>query len=129
MSLPSHSGLYRIVREEYGVQALQSVRYYVNSASKESRLRQHIAFNHRCRRYGLTPRSLAVKPLVSTQEGHRVAARASRQFLSARVQQCYGKLRRLETDPSTLCILLAYVPKYNVCCYIYIIYIQFHTVL
>ena len=98
MSLPSHSGLYRIVREEYGVQALKSVRYYVNSASKESRLRQHIAFNHRCRRYGLTPRSLAVKPLVSTQEGHRVAARASRQFLSARVQQCYGKLRRLETD-------------------------------
>ena len=25
-------------------------------------------------------------------------ARASQQFLSARVQQCYGKLRRLETD-------------------------------
>ena len=98
MSLPSHSGLYRIVREEYGVQALQSVRYYVNSASKESRLRQHIAFNHRCRRYGLTPCSLAVKPLVSTQEGHRGAARVSRQFLSARVQQCFGKLRRLETD-------------------------------
>ena len=39
-----------------------------------------------------------MKPLVSTQKGHRVAARASRQFLSARVQQCYGKLRRLETD-------------------------------
>ena len=37
-SLPSHSGLYRIVQEEYGMQALQSMRYYVNSASKESHL-------------------------------------------------------------------------------------------
>ena len=39
-----------------------------------------------------------MKPLVSTQQGHHVAARASRQLLSARALQCYGKLHRLETD-------------------------------
>ena len=97
MDLLSHSGLYRIIREEYGAQALQAVRYYVNSASKESRLRQHVAFSQRCRCYQLTPCSLAVKPLVPTQEGQRVAARATQHFLAARIQHCYTKLRRLET--------------------------------
>ena len=38
----------------------------------------------------------AVKLLVSNQDGHRIAARVNRQFLLAHVQQCYGKLRRLE---------------------------------
>ena len=72
--------------------------YYVNSTNKESRLCQHIAFNHRCRWYGLMPRNLAMKPIVSTQECHRIAAKVSWQFLLAHVEQCYGKLCRLETD-------------------------------
>ena len=74
------------------------VRYYVNTASKISRTRQHIAFSQRCRRYQLLPRSLTVKPLVPTPEGRRVAARAGWQFMSARVSHCYEELRRLETD-------------------------------
>ena len=98
MDLLSHSGLSRIIREEYGAQALQAVRYYVNSASKESHLRQHVVFSQRCHRYQLTPSSLAVKPMVPTQEGQRVATRANRHFLVARVQHCYSNLRRLETD-------------------------------
>ena len=64
MNLSSHSGLYRVIREEYGAQALQEVRYYVNFASKESRLQQHIAFSQKCHYYQLTPHSLTVKPLV-----------------------------------------------------------------
>lgn len=43
------------------------------------------------------PCSLA-KPLVPTQVGCCVATRTSRQFLTARIQQCYGKLRRLEIE-------------------------------
>ena len=70
----------------------------MNTASKISRTRQHIAFSQRCRRYQLLPRSLTVKPLVPTPEGRRVAARAGWQFMSARVSHCYGELRRLETD-------------------------------
>ena len=70
----------------------------MRSASKESRLRQHIAFSQRCRRYDLMPHSLALRPLVLTCEGHQIATRASRQFLAARIQHCYDRLRRLETD-------------------------------
>ena len=56
------------------------------------------AFSQRCRRYDLKPHSLAVRPLVLTHEGHQIATRASRQFLVARIQHCYNRLRRLETD-------------------------------
>ena len=50
---------------------------------------------------GLVLSGLVMVPclhLVATQEGHHVAARASRQFLMACVKQCYGKLCRSETD-------------------------------
>ena len=59
---------------------------------------QHIAFTQRCRWYKLTLCSLAVKHFVPTREGCQVATKASHQFLMAHIQQCYGKLRRLETD-------------------------------
>ena len=39
-----------------------------------------------------------MKPLVQTAQGRRIAHRAGSQFLAARVQQCYKKLRDLETD-------------------------------
>ena len=96
MQFPSYSGIYSDVKEEYGLQALQAVRYYVRSASKESRLRQHIAFSQRCRCYNLAPCSLTVRPLVPTHEGHQIAARASCQFPVACIQ--HDRLRRLETD-------------------------------
>ena len=39
-----------------------------------------------------------MKPLVQTAQGRRIAHQAGLQFLSARVQQCYKKLKHLETD-------------------------------
>ena len=80
------------------MEALKTVRHYVNTAQKISRTHQHIAFNQRCRRYQLLQRSLTIKPLVPTPQGRRIAQRASYQFLSARVQQCYSKLKNLEMD-------------------------------
>ena len=43
-------------------------------------------------------RSLYVKPLVNTDGGRRIASRASFQFLSARIDENYRALRRLEAD-------------------------------
>ena len=96
--IPGHSGHFKIIKVEHGTDALKAVRHYVNTASKISRIHQHIAFNQRCRRYQLVPRSLRVKPLVPTSDGRCIARRAGRQFLSARVRHCYGKLKNLEID-------------------------------
>ena len=92
--LPSHSGLFKRIREDNGVEALQPARHYANTACKISRTYQHM----RCRRYQLLPRSLEVKPLMPTAQGRRIAQRTGFQFLAARVQHCYSKLKSLETD-------------------------------
>ena len=43
------------------------------------------------------PASLRVKPLVRSREGHRIAERASRAFLNARVRQSYKRKQELGT--------------------------------
>jgi len=88
----------KCIREDNGIEALQAVRHYANTACKISHTNQHIALKQRCRRHQLLPRSLEVKPLVPTTQGRRVAQRSGFQFLAARVQHCYGKLKNLETD-------------------------------
>ena len=64
---------FKVIKEEHSVEALKTVRHFVNTAQKISRTHQHIAFSQRCRQYQLLPRSLMVKPLVSTPQGHRIA--------------------------------------------------------
>lgn len=77
---------------------MKHCRRYVNTSLKIARQHQHIAFNTRCRRYGIIPRSLRVKPLVDTDGGRRIAARTSSQFLSARIDECYRTLRKLKRE-------------------------------
>ena len=52
----------------------------------------------RCRDEDVIPSSLKVKPLVKTGEGHRIAERASRSFLSARIRQTYRIKERLKEE-------------------------------
>ncbi len=46
-------------------------------------------FNVRCRDEGVISSSLKIKPPVKTREGYRIAERASRAFLSARIRETY----------------------------------------
>lgn len=77
---------------------LQATRYYVKTSTKLSKYKQHTTFNRRCRERHVLPKCLRVKPLVRTAEGHQIAHNASRHFLGARIQECYRKIRHLETD-------------------------------
>ena len=77
---------------------MKTTRCYVNTALKMARQKEHIAFNTRCRRYRLIPRSLQIKPPVNTYEGNRIARRAGFQFLNARINDNYRRLRALSHD-------------------------------
>ena len=48
----------------YGTAVAASVCKYVNSAIRTARHKEHLTFNHSCRRYGVVPPFLRVKPLV-----------------------------------------------------------------
>ena len=91
-------GLYKRVKEDHSLEALKTVRHYVNTACRISRTLQHIAFSQRWHRYQVLPKSVTEKPLVQTAQGRRIAHRADSQSFSARVQQCYKELKHLETN-------------------------------
>ena len=51
----------------------------------------------RCRDEGVIPASLRIKPPVKKREGYRIAERASRAFLSARIRETYLRKRELSS--------------------------------
>ena len=96
MSIPSHTEIFRDIKDNYDPSLLGLARLYVETEEKIATYKQHLAFNLRTKRYGLTPRSLRVRPLVSTQEGRDIARRTSYRFLGARITQNVRKKRDLE---------------------------------
>ena len=77
---------------------MKFTRRYVNTAMKMARQKEHIAFNTRCRRYHLVPKSLCIKPPVDTYEGKRIAQRAGFQFLNARINDNYRRFKVFSHD-------------------------------
>ncbi len=93
INIPSNTGLFKVIRDNYGQRILGMVRKYLKLTKKMASLKQHLNFNLRMKRYGLIPRSLHVKPLVNTQEGRNIAKRTSRSFLLARITQTVRSIR------------------------------------
>ena len=94
--LYSHKGLFEIIRENYGELVMISCHCYINVSLKIIKQKEHIAFNSRCRRYKVIPKSLHVK--VNTEYGRRIASNTSRQFLTARIEGCYRLVRGFELE-------------------------------
>ena len=82
----------------YGEAIMKYCRMYLHTSLRIVRQRQHIAFNTRCKRYDVVPHSLLVKPLVNTLDGKTIARWASLHFLSARIDDGYRTIRKLEHD-------------------------------
>ena len=50
----------------------------------------------------MIPTSLLIKPPVRTSEGDRIAEKASRSFVSARIRQSYVNKQRLRRESSEM---------------------------
>ena len=85
--------LHSLLRLRYGSSTQKLVRDLEKRLHKKARWDNHHIFNMRCRDEGLIPVSLRIKPPVRTSEGYRIAERASRAFLRARVWETYRKKR------------------------------------
>ena len=86
---PSHTEIFRNIKGKYGADVTALARKYVKSAMRIARHKEHLTFNHRCRRYGIVPPFLRVKPLVRNTLGMKVAERSSHQFLAALIGKCH----------------------------------------
>ena len=69
---------------------------------RKARWKNHHVFSLRCRDEGIIPASLRVRTPVRTREGYRIAERASRAFLSARIQQSHSNKVSLEKKSAEL---------------------------
>ncbi len=86
-SIPSHTGLYKIIKKKYGESTIVSIRHYVKSSEKLASMKQSLTFNIRAKRYNLILKSLRVRPLVNTYEGRKIALDTSKKFLIAKFVQ------------------------------------------
>ena len=87
----STSSLKSDIRRRYGSATQRLVGEYERTLHKEARWKNHHVFSMRCRDEGAVPDSLRIKPPVKTREGYRIAERAGRAFLSARINLPFGK--------------------------------------
>ena len=83
---PSHTEIFCNAKDKYGVDVAASARRYVKSVMQIARYKEHLTFNHRCRRYGIVP---PFKPLVRNTLGIKVAECLSHQFLAALIGKCH----------------------------------------
>ena len=90
------------MRDIYGVGTQKLMKTYERTLHKKARWSNHHIFSMRCRDEGLVPQSLKVRPPIRTKEGFRIAERASRAFLSARIRQSYREKTRLEDQGRSL---------------------------
>ncbi|KAM7299383.1 uncharacterized protein ISCGN_019949 [Ixodes scapularis] len=83
---------------DYGPNVVQLAKRYVHLTSSVSVFKTHLTFNKTCKDLHLIPKSLRLKRLVHSAEGHRIIDQAERRLLDARTQECRETLRRKHLD-------------------------------
>uniref|UniRef100_A0A131XB29 Putative reverse transcriptase n=1 Tax=Hyalomma excavatum TaxID=257692 RepID=A0A131XB29_9ACAR len=89
---------FKSLRLDFGPETAVSAKRYVNTSRSIAVFKTHLDFFSTCRDRNLVPRSLRIKPLVHTSEGHRVLAQAERRLVIARVHECRATVRKLDLD-------------------------------
>ena len=86
------------IRSRYDKPAGELTGKYTLCLEKLSRFKNHVAFSARCKKEGVMPPSLRIKPPIDTVRAKEIAERASRQFLNERLRVANYKRRSLEEE-------------------------------
>ena len=70
------------ILSEYGKETVALIRCYSKGKESIARHRNNIIFDLRCKKHGILPPSLRIKPPIPTVEGQRIARQAGQQFLN-----------------------------------------------
>ena len=65
------------IRFSYGAPTLDLFKGFNRCKERVGRFQNHILFNTRSKKENVLPKSLHVRPLVNTTNGHRIADRAA----------------------------------------------------
>jgi hypothetical protein len=72
--------IYKIIKLNYGQQVLQQARKLEKTATQLAAWKNHLTFNHRCKRLGVTPPSLRLHTNVRGQAAHQVITAAQKKL-------------------------------------------------
>ena len=73
------------------VRLVRSVR-----SEKYSRFKNHVVFSARCKKQGVVPPSLRIRPPIDTNRGWQIAEKAKRSFVNERLRLANQRVRELE---------------------------------
>ncbi|XP_037503369.1 probable ATP-dependent RNA helicase kurz [Rhipicephalus sanguineus] len=71
---------------------------YVSVARGITTYQTHLDFTKTCREMNVVPRSLQLKRLLHTAEGHKIIAKAEQRLLNARIHECHSVIKKKELD-------------------------------
>ena len=87
-----------LLRSTYGSRITETTTSYQRCVEKLSRFKNHVVFNSRCKREKIIPESLRIKPPINTEQGRRIAERASHQFVNERLRLANYRMRQLQEE-------------------------------
>ncbi|CAN7941260.1 unnamed protein product, partial [Ixodes hexagonus] len=83
---------------DYGPVVVRLAKRYVHLYNSISTVKTHLTFNKTCKELRIIPKSLRLKRLVHTTEGHRIVEQAERRLLDSRIQECRETVRKKDLD-------------------------------
>jgi hypothetical protein len=99
--------IYKNIKLNYGQQVLQLACKLEKTAMQLASWKNHLTFNHRCKRLNVTPSSLRLHTNVQGQAAYQIITAAQKKLITIRIGQCHERLRRLHITHQYLTVTLA----------------------
>ena len=98
MTAPARTSFKNLLRNKYGQSITTATTAYQRCVEKSARFRNHVAFTMKCKKEGIVPKSLYIRPPIDTERGRRITQNAERQLLNERLRVSNFQIRKLEEE-------------------------------
>ena len=98
MTFPPRISIFYILLTFYGRSSLQLANKYANERLRNSNIRETLAFNKRCYKNKVIPKTLIQRPPIRTQRGWQVAQENALRYLKVFIQDGYKRLRESNSN-------------------------------
>ena len=86
--------IYSILQDFFGRDTRRLADRYTNELLRNAKIRETLAFNLRCKRTNVIPRTLIQRPPIRSQEGFKIAKQNAMRYLRRYIQEGYDRLRK-----------------------------------
>jgi hypothetical protein len=99
--------IFKHIQNNFGQPVLQLARKLEKMATQSASWKNHLTFNHQCKRLAFTPPSLRLHTNMQGQAAQHIIATAQKKLTTVRISQCHERLRCLNVTHQHLTASLA----------------------